>query len=59
MLEWDNATQHKDAAMRDLLTNRSAWLTVFRLPPYTPNPAEGGVWVHLEKSLANLAACTT
>ncbi|SHN35555.1 transposase, partial [Streptomyces yunnanensis] len=35
-------------------------LTVFRLPPYTPdlNPAEG-VWAHLKKSLANLAACTT
>ncbi|SHN34577.1 transposase, partial [Streptomyces yunnanensis] len=35
-------------------------LTVFRLPPYTPdlNPAEG-VWAHLKKSLANLATCTT
>jgi putative transposase len=60
VLVWDNATQHKDTAMRDLLATRSAWLTVFRLPPYTPdlNPAEG-VWAHLKKTLANLAACTT
>ncbi|MEU1409757.1 transposase [Streptomyces sp. NPDC005728] len=60
VLVWDNATQHKDAAMRELLQARSAWLTVFRLPPYPPdlNPAEG-VWAHLKKTLANLAACTT
>ncbi len=60
VLVWDNATQHKDAAMRELLQARSAWLTVFRLPAYAPdlNPAEG-VWAHLKKSLANLAACTT
>lgn len=59
-LVWDNATQHKDTAMRELLQARNAWLTVFRLPPYTPdlNPAEG-VWAHLKKTLANLAACTT
>jgi putative transposase len=57
VLTWDNATQHKDTAMRALLEARSTWLTVFRLPPYTPdlNTAEG-VWAHL-KSLANLAAC--
>jgi len=60
VLVWDNATQHKDAAMRDLLAKRSAWLALFHLPPYTPdlNPAEG-VWAHLKKSLAHLAACTT
>ncbi|MEU8975896.1 transposase [Streptomyces monashensis] len=60
VLVWDNATQHKDTSMRELLQARSAWLTVFRLPPYAPdlNPAEG-VWAHLKKSLANLAACTT
>jgi putative transposase len=59
VLIWDNATQHKDTAMRALLEARRTWLTVFRLPPYTPdlNPAEG-VWAHLKKSLANLAACT-
>jgi transposase len=60
VLVWDNATQHTDAAMRALLADRSAWLTVFRLPPYTPtlNPAEG-VWANLKGSLGNLAACTT
>ncbi|MFF4602855.1 transposase [Streptomyces sp. NPDC001339] len=60
VLVWDNATSHKDTAMRELLRARSAWLTVFRLPPYTPdlNPAEG-VWAHLKKSLANLASCAT
>ena len=34
VLVWDNATQHKDAVMRELLEARSTWLTVFRLPPY-------------------------
>lgn len=60
VLVWDNATQHKDTVMRDLLAARKDWLTVFRLPAYAPdlNPAEG-VWAHLKKSLANLAACTT
>nr|WP_308288925.1 transposase [Streptomyces humicola] len=60
VLLWDNAAQHKDAAMRELLETRSAWLTVFYLPPYTPdlNPAEG-VWAHLKKSLSSLAPCTT
>ncbi|MEY9969342.1 hypothetical protein ABIA33_007430 [Streptacidiphilus sp. MAP12-16] len=59
VLVWDNATQHKDTAMRELLAARH-WLTVFRLPPYSPdlNPAEG-VWAHLKKSLANPAAGTT
>ncbi|MEY9997535.1 transposase [Streptomyces sp. V4I8] len=52
--------QHKDTVMRELLTDRKDWLTVFRLPAYAPdlNPAEG-VWAHLKKSLANLAAGTT
>ncbi|WP_405891402.1 hypothetical protein [Streptomyces sp. NBC_00133] len=40
----DNDTHHVDAAMRELIAARS-WLTVFRLPSYTPdlNPAEGRV----------------
>jgi transposase len=56
VLVWDNSTQHVDAAMRALIAARS-WLTVFRLPPYAPdlNPTEG-LWAHLKKSLANLAA---
>jgi len=59
VLVWDNSTQHTDAAMGDLIATR-AWLRVFRLPPYAPdmNPTEG-VWAHLKKSLANLAAYGT
>jgi hypothetical protein len=57
VLVWDNATQHTDTVMRELLAARG-WLTVFPLPSYAPdlNPDEG-VWAHLKKSLANLAAC--
>ena len=59
VLIWDNATIHKDAAMRGLVAARP-WLTAYRLPPYCPelNPDEG-VWAHLKKSLGNLAAGTT
>jgi hypothetical protein len=58
VLVWDNATQHTDKTMRELLTVRD-WLTIFPLPSYAPdlNPDEG-VWAHLKKSLANLAACS-
>jgi putative transposase len=40
--------------MRQLIDAR-LWLTVYQLPPYTPefNPVEG-VWSHLKRSLANL-----
>jgi DDE superfamily endonuclease len=60
VLVWDNATAHTDAAMRKLITRRSSWLTVFRLPAYAPdlNPAEG-VWSHLKRGLGNLAPHTT
>ncbi|MER6076308.1 transposase [Streptomyces sp. NPDC001817] len=60
VLVWDNSTQHPDTVMRELLAARKDWLTVFRFPAYAPdlNPAEG-VWAHLKKSLANLAAGTT
>ena len=59
VLVWDNATLHTDALIRGLLAARS-WLTVFQLPSYAPelNPQEG-VWAHMKKSLANLAACGT
>jgi hypothetical protein len=59
VLVWDNSPLHTDALMRELLAGRS-WLTVFQLPSYAPelNPDEG-VWAHLKKSLANLAACST
>lgn len=59
VLVWDNATHHTDHRMRQLIAGRD-WLTVFQLPSYAPelNPAEG-VWSHLKRGLANLAACTT
>ncbi|MEV0444569.1 transposase [Streptomyces spectabilis] len=60
VLVWVNSAQHGDALMPELLEKRTAWLTVFRFPPYTPDmsPAEG-VWANLKNSLGNLAACTT
>jgi putative transposase len=55
---WDNSPQHTDAAMRHLIAARP-WLTVFQLPSYAPelNPTEG-VWSHLKRGLANLAAAS-
>ncbi|WP_394325067.1 transposase [Streptomyces rimosus] len=55
VLVWDNYTHHVDAEMRELIAVRD-WLSVFRLPSYTPdfNPAEG-VWAHLKHSLGHLA----
>ena len=59
VMVWDNETRHVDARMRALIASRE-WLTVFQLPSYAPdlNPAEG-VWAHLKRGLANLAATTT
>ncbi len=59
VLVWDNATHHTDRRMRQLIAGRD-WLTVFALPSYAPdlNPTEG-VWSHLKRGLANLAACST
>jgi hypothetical protein len=55
---WDNLNTHISAAMRRLIDAR-AWLTVIRLPTYTPeiNPVEG-VWAHLKGTLTNLAKKT-
>ncbi|OIK02865.1 DDE endonuclease [Streptomyces sp. MUSC 14] len=52
----DRLNTHVSRAMRDLIAERE-WLTVFLLPPYSPdvNPVEG-VWAHVKQSLANLAA---
>ncbi|WP_281292160.1 transposase [Micromonospora olivasterospora] len=43
------------AAMRQIIAGRD-WLTVIRLPAYTPdlNPTEG-VWSHHKRSIGNLA----
>lgn len=55
VLVWDNATSHRDAAMKMLIARRP-WLTVYSLPAYAPtlNPVEG-VWSVLKRSVANLA----
>lgn len=44
--------------MKQMIAAR-AWLTVVLLPAYAPdlNPVEG-VWSHVKRSLANLAALT-
>ncbi|MEV4000789.1 transposase [Actinomadura sp. NPDC049753] len=58
VIVWDNLGTHRSARMRRHLPARD-WLTVFYLPPYTPelNPVES-VWSHLKRSLANLAKHT-
>nr|WP_308286946.1 transposase [Actinomadura parmotrematis] len=58
VLVWDNLGSHRSTKMRRHIDARN-WLTVFYLPPYTPelNPLEG-VWAHLKTSLANLAKHT-
>jgi transposase len=52
---WDNLNTHISAKTRKLIQARS-WLTVIRLPAYTPelNPVEA-VCAHLKRSPANLA----
>ncbi|WP_369362490.1 transposase [Streptomyces sp. CG4] len=55
MLVWDRLNTHVSHVMRELIAERE-WLTVFLLPPYSPdlNPVDG-VWAHVKRSLANLA----
>jgi putative transposase len=56
VLVWDNLNGHVSAQMRALIVARD-WLRVYALPAYAPdlNPTEG-VWSHVKRSLANLAA---
>ena len=58
ILIWDRLNTHRSKTMTAMIDARD-WLTVVLLPPYAPdlNPAEG-VWSHLKRSLANLAAIT-
>ena len=58
ILIWDRLNTHRSKTMTAMIDARE-WLTVVLLPPYAPdlNPAEG-VWSHLKRSLANLAAIT-
>ncbi|MFJ9871046.1 transposase [Streptomyces sp. NPDC101165] len=55
MLVWDRLNTHVSRLMRELIAERT-WLTAFLLPAHSPdlNPVEG-VWVHVKRSLANLA----
>jgi putative transposase len=56
VLVWDNLNRHTDAQIRPYLERRD-WLTVIRLPPYTPdlNPVEG-LWSSIKRSVGNLLA---
>ncbi len=53
---WDRLNTHTSKTMKTLVAGRD-WLTVVLLPGYAPdlNPVEG-LWAHIKRSLANLAA---
>jgi hypothetical protein len=55
---WDRLSTHISKTMKALVAERD-WLTVVPLPGYAPNlnPVEG-LWAHIKRSLANLAART-
>ncbi|MER5756909.1 transposase [Streptomyces sp. NPDC002088] len=55
---WDRLSTHTSKAMQALVAGRD-WLTVVLLTGYAPelNPVEG-LWAHIKRSLANLAART-
>ncbi|MFD8718200.1 transposase [Streptomyces sp. NPDC059629] len=55
---WDRLNTHISKTMKALVAGRD-WLTVVLLPGYAPelNPVEG-LWAHIKRSLANLAART-
>lgn len=50
VLVWDNLNTHLTAGMRRYIADRD-WLTVFQLPPYSPdlNPVEG-IWSVLRRT---------
>jgi hypothetical protein len=55
---WDRLSTHTSKTMKALVAERD-WLAVVLLPGYAPdlNPVEG-LWAHIKRSLANLAART-
>lgn len=59
VLVWDNLNTHLTAGMRRYIADRD-WLTVFQLPPYTPelNPVEG-IWSVLRRTTVAIAPSPT
>ncbi len=57
ILIWDNLNTHISAVMRAFTESHHDWLTVIRLPGYSPelNPDEGA-WANMKNGLGNLAA---
>ncbi|MFG2585986.1 transposase [Streptomyces solisilvae] len=55
---WDRLSTHISKTMKALVAERD-WLMVVLMPGYAPdlNPVEG-LWAHIKRSLANLAART-
>ncbi|MFG2220051.1 transposase [Streptomyces sp. NPDC048685] len=55
---WDRLSTHISTTMKALVAERD-WLTAVPLPGYAPdpNPVEG-LWAHIKRSLASLAART-
>lgn len=55
VLIWDNLNTHLAKGMREFVETHD-WLTVYQLPPYSPdlNPVEG-IWSLLRRKLANTA----
>jgi putative transposase len=59
VLVWDNLNTHRSAKMRAFTEANSGWLTVIRLPAYTPGlNAVEGAWSVLKSGLGNHAATT-
>ena len=48
---------HLVTPLRELFEANTAWLTVFQLPTYAPDPIpQGGIWPLVKRDIGNLAA---
>ncbi|MFF4854641.1 transposase [Streptomyces rubiginosohelvolus] len=57
VLVWDNLRMHLAAPLREFFVANTAWLTVFQLPTYAPDPnPQEGVWSLVKRDIGNLAA---